>query len=154
DGSKCGGSCDGTLRAACAYPGAGASCRDASCDTGVATLGAFCDGKGACPKAFQQTCDSGKCDGTGCGHDCSVDKDCALNEFCSAGQCVQKQPTGASCPSASACASGVCVDGFCCNNACNGQCQACDVAGKEGICTAVAGKPHGARAPCTAGTRA
>ncbi|HEY0711135.1 MAG TPA: hypothetical protein VGF45_00555, partial [Polyangia bacterium] len=37
----------------------------------------------------------------------------------------------------SACASGMCVDGFCCNSACGGACQACDVSGREGTCTPV-----------------
>src|SRR5207253_3055547 len=41
-----------------------------------------------------------------------------------------------------------CVDGFCCDSACSGQCQACDAASDQGICTTSSGAPHGARAAC------
>lgn len=46
------------------------------------------------------------------------------------------------CKPGDTCASGTCVDGFCCNTTCDGQCEACDVAGHEGTCTPVSGKPH------------
>jgi uncharacterized protein (TIGR03382 family) len=57
-------------------------------------------------------------------------------------------PIGSPCTSASGCVSGRCVDGVCCDSACNGQCEACDVAGNVGRCIKVAGAPHGARKPC------
>ena len=46
DSSACGGACDGQTTAACAYPDATVSCRDASCAAGTATLGAQCNGTG------------------------------------------------------------------------------------------------------------
>src|SRR5262249_56107467 len=46
------------------------------------------------------------------------------------------------------CASATCVDGVCCDQACDGQCQACDVPGSVGACVAVSGDPHAARPSC------
>ncbi len=34
------------------------------------------------------------------------------------------------------CASGICVDGVCCNTSCSGRCEACNVPGSEGTCSA------------------
>lgn len=62
---------------------------------------------------------------------------------------------GQTCTDGSACAGGApCVDGFCCDSACNGTCEACNVAGQEGRCAPVTGAPrHGtcegdATGPC------
>jgi hypothetical protein len=57
-------------------------------------------------------------------------------------------PNGSRCVAVGDCSSGSCVDGFCCNSTCSGQCGACDNSGFEGTCTAVKGRPHGARTSC------
>ena len=44
---------------------------------------------------------------------------------------------GTLCRSDDNCASNACVDGVCCDGICTGTCQACNVAGHEGICTPV-----------------
>jgi hypothetical protein len=44
---------------------------------------------------------------------------------------------GESCDTSTACTSGFCVDHLCCDTACNGVCEACDVAGSKGTCAAV-----------------
>lgn len=47
------------------------------------------------------------------------------------------------------CDTGNCVDGYCCDTPCAGQCQACDVAGAIGTCTTTTdGVPHGTRPAC------
>jgi hypothetical protein len=46
-------------------------------------------------------------------------------------------PNGATCRSDRTCASDACVDGVCCDGTCGGPCQACNVGGKEGLCTPI-----------------
>jgi len=41
---------------------------------------------------------------------------------------------GSACTSPSQCASGYCVDGVCCNSACNGGCGTCNLTGYKGTC--------------------
>jgi hypothetical protein len=45
--------------------------------------------------------------------------------------------TGVACGAGSECATGFCVDGVCCANACSGRCHSCNQAGKLGTCLAV-----------------
>jgi hypothetical protein len=52
------------------------------------------------------------------------------------------KPDGQACSGPAQCASGFCIDGVCCNSACAGTCQACNVSGRLGTCS-----------PATAGTR-
>ncbi|WP_437954919.1 thrombospondin type 3 repeat-containing protein [Sorangium sp. So ce119] len=50
--------------------------------------------------------------------------------------------TGDRCSSAAECKNGFCVDGFCCNTACEGECKVCSVAaggGRDGYCTPLTG---------------
>jgi hypothetical protein len=147
----CAGSCDGTLRGACSYPGLEVQCREASCDGAVAVLTAQCDGGGSCPAAQTVECEF-DCEGTICAGDaCTIDANCPQGEHCLAGTCVPTGGPGAQCSDAGDCASGFCTDGVCCESACLGQCEACDVSGSEGSCVpAPSGDaPHGSRAACT-----
>jgi hypothetical protein len=49
------------------------------------------------------------------------------------------------CTSDAECELGPCVDGVCCDRACDGACEACNEPGSVGTCTTVAGTPRGAR---------
>ncbi|HEY3357140.1 MAG TPA: FG-GAP repeat protein, partial [Polyangia bacterium] len=60
-----------------------------------------------------------------------------------------KHANGDPCAAAQDCASGLRVDGVCCDRACTDRCEACDVPGSAGTCTTVAsGPPHGGRSAC------
>ena len=61
---------------------------------------------------------------------------------------------GQACNGNTDCANGHCADGLCCNTACAGQCEACDVSGSLGACSAVTGDPRGPRTACATDTTA
>ena len=132
-----------------------------------------CDGMGVCKKVNGATCTmanqclSGNCvDGVCCDTACTADcKACNLaatmgtcsnvamgndDGACSGttmscdGMGTCKGELGATCMMAATCFSGNCVDGYCCNTACTGLCQAC--AGAQ------TGTMNGTCGPVTAGT--
>lgn len=118
-----------------------------------------CDGAGVCKKENGQACGaaaeclSGNCvDGTCCADGCTTpcrscanaagtcttlvtsgdDNTCSGNNTCDAsGAC--KLDLGQACTGATQCASGFCVDGTCCANACTTPCRSC--ANAAGSCT-------------------
>ena len=94
-------------------------CCDSAC-TGQCRACNIAGAAGSCTKVpFGQPCGSGKvCDGSG---GCIV-------------------ANGYACTKGSECASGFCVDGYCCNEACGASCKACNVAGTLGTCTSA---PYG-----------
>ena len=55
--------------------------------------------------------------------------------------CQQEQSDGTACTRNNECQSGNCVDGFCCDSVCDGECEACSEAltgADDGSCSAVA----------------
>lgn len=114
-------------------PGADTDCRVRTCvdDTcGVEDIaagtscddddGALCDGLGACVECFEHThCDAAEyCDDTSatCATDVAQGDACTLDAMCPSGHCV---------------------DGVCCDVACDGGCEACAAAltgGADGTC--------------------
>jgi hypothetical protein len=58
-------------------------------------------------------------------------------------------PPNQTCTVAAQCASGFCVDGVCCDTACDGACQSCSLTGKVGICSLVKNATDDA---CTGGS--
>lgn len=150
-GSLCGGVCDGQNGRVCTYPGFGVICHDPDCTNDVATLAVYCDGNGSCPAPEQQPCSSGStCVGALCGGSpANCTTTCStFGTFCAGGTCIPQKSNGAHCNSPTECSSSYCIDGVCCDKACSGQCEACDVSGSEGVCTAVTGTPHGSRQAC------
>jgi uncharacterized repeat protein (TIGR01451 family)/uncharacterized repeat protein (TIGR02543 family) len=137
DGSDCGGTCDGA-QDGCAYPPATTPCGPAaSCADGVATLPGACDGAGACHAGQTQDCAPYLCGPDACLTDCTTTNECAPGHHCDATTCVPPVPDGSACIEGDACESGFCAGGVCCDQACSGECQACDLAGLEGTCSPV-----------------
>lgn len=75
-------------------------------------------------------------DAPSCGQTCYGDFDCASGFYCD-GQstCQFKKSVGGACLSENECISGNCADGYCCDVACQGTCQSCDLPGSVGSCT-------------------
>ena len=147
DGTACDGRCDGTTRDSCVYPGPGVQCSAPSCTVGIAVVASYCQGTGKCPTAERLNCGN-DCVGDLCGSDCTTDAVCSNGEFCQAGKCAKRHRNGEACNAPGECGSSYCVDGVCCDRACNGQCEACDVPPSPGTCTAAKGPPHGVRPAC------
>src|SRR5262249_40892990 len=83
----CAGSCDGTNKAACAYP---VSECDAKCGAGTEVI-SRCDGAGACKSEVPRSCNGYACDGsTRCRTSCTGDGDCADGYACESGKCTPK----------------------------------------------------------------
>jgi hypothetical protein len=105
------------------------TCASGFCVDGVCCSSAVCSGtcqscsvvghEGICTVATAGTEVPGSCPGQACD---------------SSGSCKVKN--GTACSSASACASGFCVDGVCCENACDGTCVSCNQSGRAGKCSA------------------
>jgi hypothetical protein len=89
--------CDGKSTASCVFVGADVQCRQESCQNGLHTFPAFCDGKSNCGPE-----ETAKCGAFACGTDahcktkCASNDDCALKYKCelSSGNCV---PRGTEC---------------------------------------------------------
>ncbi len=129
-------------------PATAPTCASGFCVDGVCCAVASCSGacqscavpghEGTCVRAAAGTEVAGSCSGA---------------QACDgSGAC--KASNGTACAAASACASGFCVDGVCCENACNGTCVSCNQPGRSGECTAHAsgsdpeGECGGGNDPC------
>lgn len=84
----------------------------------------------------------GVCSEQGC-LSCTSDAQCPQGAFCEANVCKPKAPKGVVCTKGAGCESGFCVDGVCCNEACDGDCETCkNLADDNGTCLPVAeGQP-------------
>ncbi len=88
--------------------------------------------------------------GGACATSCEGHLDCTAGHYCNSvsDQCEPVQELGASCYSPEECESAYCANGRCCDSACDGVCEACDVSGSVGECVDVAaGSEHPECAP-------
>mgnify|MGYP000579577144 CR=1 FL=1 len=109
----------------CTFAASGATCESTK----------VCDGAGKCVDCVEDAqCTDGYCNQNVCAK-CSdglhngdeTDTDCG-GMHCMACEIAK------TCVLGTDCASTFCVDGRCCGDACDGECQACNIAGSEGTC--------------------
>ncbi|MGM0577009.1 MAG: lamin tail domain-containing protein [Myxococcota bacterium] len=101
---------------------------DTACDSGVESDD--CD-------LFDSVFCNGEADQTqpSCLETCGGDSDCDAGAHCFEGTCRLDLDDSLTCGRDGHCDSGYCVDGVCCNNACDGQCERCDLSGSKGTCS-------------------
>ena len=118
-----------------------------SCNGGSDCASGLCSG-GVC--AAPPTCTDGvkngnetdvDCGGAVAKTSCAGPADCASGFTCAASVC--KKADGQTCTGGGECASGNCVDGFCCNTPCPGNCNACSSALKNGVDGVCGTMPNG-----------
>src|SRR5262249_11090657 len=81
--------CDGIVPDSCkGFVGADHACREKSCENGVETHAAVCDGKGACPAAETKKCEPFVCNAKACKTTCTDHSDCLLGYACDSGVCA------------------------------------------------------------------
>jgi hypothetical protein len=129
------GACDGL--GTCQKPNGKA------CNSGSECVSTYCIDAVCCENACNGTCQScnvspalaGVCSMAPFGqNDGNATIACTGEESCDGnGNC--KKDNGQPCSAASDCVHGVCTDEYCCESACVGTCQACNVPGSVGVCT-------------------
>jgi hypothetical protein len=134
------GFCNG--QAGCAKYAPGTTCGNSTC-SGPRTFvpAGECDGDGVCIKGAPVECSPFTCDVGTCRSSCVVDLDCVTPHVCIAGRCGLRGK-GQACTTGPECETGNCVDGVCCESACEGKCQFCALPASRGTCAPVrAGAP-------------
>src|SRR6185436_4340337 len=126
------GACDG--KGACARYPAGTECDPPACEGSRLRFAGTCNGQGSCQGGAVIDCAPFACSAAGCRETCRSDADCSAGGHCLMGSCGLKE-LGASCTTGTMCRSGFCVDGVCCNEACNGACRSCAMPTAPGMCT-------------------
>ena len=129
------GTCDGAGH--CRIALAGSVCGVSSCTSGAVTYESVCDGAGHCVTPAPVSCAPYTCaSGSACNTSCSgVATNCAAPATCSNFSCGPRA-LGQPCLGGGDCASGRCAQGLCCDSDCNAGCQACNLPGFEGHCSA------------------
>ncbi|MDP2269378.1 MAG: hypothetical protein Q8N23_24880 [Archangium sp.] len=128
----------------------GAECASGFCAAGVCCTSA-CTGdcescnavgtEGRCAPLAEATapgaCGDYACDGVSgsCPATCTTSRQCSPGRFCNSGVCTTLKLPGVTCGSSAECQSGFCADGVCCDQACSGSCDRCNLAGSVGTCS-------------------
>jgi hypothetical protein len=115
--------------------GAAASCGPNGAEYSQITAEVCEDGE--CLSATSDTCGLYVCDGDACHASCTTNAQCLAGAFCQGGLCKPTNAFGDPCTMDVECTSQKCVDGVCCNVACDGVCQSCALPGQLGICGSV-----------------
>jgi len=144
-GATAGGATAGGATAGGATAGGAVLPNGSACTIGPQCSSTFCVDGYCCASACGGLCQACSNNRTGAGNGTcapvtvNTDPDSECTTQCNgAGAC--EAPNGTACTAASQCQSGFCVDGFCCNVACTGTCQACSAAkstGANGACSPV-----------------
>lgn len=132
------GVCDG--KGACGTK-AGQACGSPLClNESTQQDAPICGDDGVCAPSGASACNPYRCVGIGCLKTCASDVDCLNGAPCIEGQCIGQQSNGKICEGASQCKSGFCVDGVCCESACEQSCFSCignKTDDQDGLCKPV-----------------
>lgn len=130
----------------------GLACGDPTCSAGLQLGGSTCDAGGVCQPGAMMSCQFATCaNAVSCTGTCSDDQECPGVAHCVLGACEADLPPARGCSRNSECASNFCVDGVCCDKACNDACESCNLVGKAGICTPLADKTFDPEPRCGPG---
>jgi hypothetical protein len=109
----------------------------------------FCTNVTGAPHGARTSCAPYTCSVGSCLAGCTTDAQCNAGNRCdSTGTCVATLTNGKVCTRASECASGFCVDGYCCNSACDTACRTCAKTTALGTCSLVASGTTDPRSLC------
>ena len=130
-----------------------ADCAGGYCADGICCASACLDTCRVCVKKTGTHGDSGQCVHVPAGKpDLWASSPCTNAGLCDGnGKC--SKGNGVPCAGGTGCGTGECVDGVCCEAACQQQCYACNIKGHEGTCWPVPrnGVDPGASTPCHKG---
>ncbi len=130
------GNCDG--QGGCDFHPQGTVCDPERCQNDIHYPTDVCDGAGSCQDSGQDACLPYVClDASSCRTDCSLDTDCVTGSHCEGGACVAYIPRGQACSRDEECITGHCTDGVCCEVACGGPCEVCNLPVDPGGCLPV-----------------
>jgi MYXO-CTERM domain-containing protein len=127
----------------CVYPDMTTACGPGSCVGGgtpsLLQQPSVCDGQGTCIARPVIDCAPYLCSGNACPSACVDSTVCSGTNQCASGTCGQHRALAAACTVDADCDSQHCADGVCCQSACTGACQRCDLPGTVGACTVPVG---------------